>query len=150
MARPTIGITCSVGDIRSGEWDEHAAFSPIAYVRAVQRAGARAILLVADDEDAADPHDLLSTLDGVVLSGGGSDVAPCRYGQERHPATAAEEPGRDGFEMALARAARQQDVPLLGICRGMQLLNVACGGTLIQHLPDDVGHTDHRRTPGSR
>ncbi len=147
MVRPTIGITCSVGDIRSGEWDEHAAFSPIAYVRAVQRAGARALLLVADDEDAADPHDLLAVLDGVILSGGGSDVAPHRYGQQPHPATADEEPHRDDFEIALARAARDRDVPLLGICRGMQLLNVAYGGTLHQHLPDVLGHDDHRELP---
>ena len=149
MARPTIAITCSVGDIRSGEWDEHAAYSPIAYVRAVQRAGARAILLVADEQDAADPSELLATIDGVILSGGGSDVAPRRYGQERHPATAAEEPGRDDFELALARAARERDIPLLGICRGMQLLNVAYGGTLHQHLPDVLGHDEHRELPAA-
>ena len=147
MGRPTIAITCSVGDIRSGAWDEHAAYSPIAYVRAVQRAGARAILLVADGEDAADPAPLLETIDGVILSGGGSDVAPHQYGQPRHPATAAEEPGRDDFELALARAAKQQDVPLLGICRGMQLLNVAYGGTLHQHLPDVLDHDEHRVLP---
>jgi putative glutamine amidotransferase len=147
MARPTIAITCSVGDIRSGEWDEHAAYSPIAYVRSVQRAGARAILLVADDEDARDPHELLATIDGVILSGGGSDVAPRRYGRAPHPATAAEEPGRDDFELALALAARERDMPLLGICRGMQLLNVAYGGTLHQHLPEALGHDDHRVLP---
>ena len=147
MARPTIAITCSVGDIRSGEWDEHAAYSPIAYVRAVQRAGARAILSSPTTPDADDPHDLLATLDGVILSGGGSDVAPHRYGQEPHPATAAEEPGRDAFELALTRAAREHDIPLLGICRGMQLLNVAYGGTLHQHLPDVLGHDEHRVLP---
>lgn len=145
--RPTIAITCSVGDIRSGEWDEHAAFSPIAYVRAVQRAGARAILLVADDEDAADPAELLAMVDGVILSGGASDVAPRRYGQSPHPATAAEEPGRDDLELALVRGARERDLPLLGICRGMQLLNVAYGGTLHQHLPDALGHDEHRVLP---
>ena len=149
MARPTIGITCSVGDIRSGEWDEHAAFSPIAYVRAVQRAGARAVLLVADDADAADPRDLLRTLDGVILSGGGSDVAPHRYGRQPHPATADEEPHRDGFEIALARAAKARDIPVLGICRGMQLINVAYGGTLHQHLPDVLGHDEHRELPAA-
>ena len=149
MTRITIAITCSVGDIRSGDWDEHAAFSPIAYVRAVQRAGARAILLVADDEDAEHPQQLLQTLDGVILSGGGSDVAPRRYGQDPHPATAAEEPGRDAFEMALARCAKENDIPLLGICRGMQLLNVAYGGTLHQHLPDVLQHDDHRVLPAA-
>lgn len=149
QTRPTIAITCSVGDIRSGEWDEHAAFSPIAYVRAVHRAGARAILLVADDEDAADPQDLLRTIDGVILSGGGSDVAPHRYGREPHPQTAAEEPGRDAFEMALVRGAKQRDIPVLGVCRGMQLLNVAYGGTLHQHLPDVLDHDKHRELPAS-
>ena len=147
--RPTIGITCSVGDIRSGDWDEHAAFSPFAYIRAVQQAGARAILLVADDADAADPRELLRTVDGVILSGGGSDVAPHRYGEEAHPATADEEPHRDGFEIALARAATRHDIPVLGICRGMQLLNVAYGGTLHQHLPDSLGHDEHRELPAS-
>jgi putative glutamine amidotransferase len=147
--RPTIAITCSVGDIRSGEWDEHAAYSPIAYVRSVQRAGARAILLVADEEDAADPRELLERIDGVIISGGGSDVAPRRYSQPPHPATAAEEPGRDDFELALARAARERDLPLLGICRGMQLLNVAYGGTLHQHLPDTLGHDEHRELPAA-
>jgi putative glutamine amidotransferase len=147
--RPTIAITCSVGDIRSGEWDEHAAFSPVAYVRAVQHAGARAILLVADERDADDPHELLGQIDGIILSGGGSDVAPHRYGQERHAQTAPEEPVRDGFEIALAREAKQRDIPLLGICRGMQLLNVAHGGTLHQHLPDVLGHDQHRELPAS-
>ena len=145
--RPTIAITCSVADIRSGEWDEHAAFSPVAYVRAVQRAGGRAVLLVADERDADDPHDLLEALDGVILSGGASDVAPRCYGQQPHPATAGEEPGRDAFEMALARGARERGIPVLGICRGMQLLNVAYGGTLHQHLPDVLGHDRHRALP---
>ncbi len=147
--RPTIGITCSVGDIRSGDWDEHAAYSPFAYVRAVQQAGGRAILLVADEADADNPQQLLGRLDGVILSGGGSDVAPRRYGQEPHPATADEEPRRDGFEMALARAAKEHDIPLLGICRGMQLLNVAYGGTLHQHLPDVLHHDQHRVLPAA-
>ena len=147
--RPAIGITCAVADIHTSGWDEHAAFSPVAYVRAVQRAGARAVLIVADDEDAADPRDLLSALDGVILSGGASDVAPRWYGQRPHAATAAEEPGRDAFEIALIRSAKQHDIPLLGVCRGMQLLNVAYDGTLHQHLPDVLGHDRHRRLPAS-
>ena len=147
MTRLSVGITCAVGDIKSGSWDEYAAFSPFAYIRSVQRAGARALLLVADEQDADDPEDLLEKLDAVILSGGASDVAPRRYGQQPHPATAAEEPGRDAFEIALARAAKQLDIPVLGICRGMQLLNVAYGGTLHQHLPDALGHDEHRALP---
>ncbi len=148
-ARPTIGITCTIGDVRSGAWDEHAAFSPVAYVRAVQRAGARAVLLVCDAHDASDPEGLLAKLDGVILSGGASDVAPHRYGQQRHAATAPEEPGRDDFETALARGARQRGIPVLGICRGMQLINVAYGGTLHQHLPDVLDDDIHRELPAS-
>ena len=145
--RPTIGITCSAGDIHAAGWDEHAAYSPTAYVRAVQRAGARAVLLVADERDAEDPRALLEGLDGVILSGGASDVAPRCYGQPRHARTAPEEPGRDEFEIALSRAAKELDVPVLGICRGMQVLNVAYGGTLHQHLPDVLGGDDHRALP---
>lgn len=147
MRRPTIGITCTIGEIHAGGWDEYAAFSPHAYVRAVQQAGGRAVLLVADDQDAADPAELLERIDGVILSGGSSDVSPRCYGAERHPETAAEEPGRDGFEMAVARAARDAEVPVLGICRGMQLLNVAYGGTLHQHLPAVLDGDDHRALP---
>jgi putative glutamine amidotransferase len=149
MSRPTIGITCTIAGIHSGGWETRAAFSPVAYVRAVQRAGARAILLVADTRDAEDAQDLLAILDGVILSGGSSDVAPRCYGQEPHPATADEELGRDAFEMALARGAKERDMPVLGICRGMQLLNVAYGGTLHQHLPDVLDHDDHRALPAA-
>ncbi len=149
MTRPTIGITCTVGEIRSGDWDEHAAFSPLGYVRAVQRAGGRAVLLVVDEQDARDTDDLLGKLDGVILSGGASDVAPRRYGRERHAATAAEEPGRDDYETALARGATARDIPVLGICRGMQLLNVAYGGTLHQHLPDLLDDDIHRELPAA-
>ncbi|MEJ7894864.1 MAG: gamma-glutamyl-gamma-aminobutyrate hydrolase family protein [Solirubrobacteraceae bacterium] len=147
MARPTIGITCSVLDIHAAGWDERAAFSPMAYVQAVQRAGARAVLLVADQRDTEDPADLLGHLDGLILSGGASDVAPACYGQEPHAATAPEEPGRDAFETALIQAAKGTGVPVLGICRGMQVLNVAYGGTLHQHLPDMAGGEDHRALP---
>lgn len=138
--RPTVGITCTVADIVSDGWEEHAAFSPMTYVNAVRRAGARAVLLVADPEDARNPEDVLRGIDAVIVSGGASDVAPERYGADRRPETAPEEPGRDDFEIALVRAAAEHDVPVLGICRGMQLLNVAYGGTLTQHLPNADAH----------
>jgi putative glutamine amidotransferase len=147
FTRPTVGITTSISDVVTGEWNEHAAFSPTTYLRAVQRAHARAVLLVADPHDARDPADVLDGIDAVILTGGASDVAPRCYGQERHPATAPEEEHRDAFEIALARGAVERGMPVLGICRGMQLLNVAYGGSLVQHLPDVVGHDDHRVLP---
>ena len=91
---------------------------------------------------------MLDVLDGLILAGG-ADIDPATYGEAPHAATAGTWPERDDFEVALARRALERDIPLLGICRGMQLMNVARGGTLIQHLPDDVGHEDHRRVPGS-
>ncbi len=145
MSRPVIGITAALEPIRFGHWDVLAAFSPMNYVTAVQRAGGIAILL-APDADA--PETVLDLLDGLVLTGG-ADMNPGTYGQEPHPATAGTRPERDAFELALTRAASERDLPLLAICRGMQVLNVARGGTLLQHLPDVVGHDDHRRTPGT-
>ena len=87
-------------------------------------------------------------LDALVLAGG-ADVDPASYGAEPHRCTTGTRPERDAAEIPLARRALERDLPLLGICRGMQLMNVALGGTLIQHLPDDVGHGDHRRHLGS-
>ena len=84
----------------------------------------------------------------AVIFAGGSDVDPGLYGEAPHPTTNVK-PERDAAEMLLLRAALERDLPLLGICRGMQVMNVARGGTLIQHLPDDVGHHDHRRSLGS-
>ena len=80
---------------------------------------------------------------------GGADVDPAAYGAEPHPRNSPASPERDAFELALAGRALERDLPLLAVCRGMQVMNVARGGTLIQHLPDSVGHEDHRRTPGS-
>ncbi len=91
---------------------------------------------------------MLDLLDGLILAGG-ADIDPATYGEAPHAATAGTRRERDDFEIALARRALERDIPLLGICRGMQLMNIARGGTLSQHLPDDFGHEDHRRTPGS-
>jgi putative glutamine amidotransferase len=118
--------------------------SPRNYSLAVQREGAIALMLSPDDAVADDPEQLLDMLDGLILAGG-SDVDPASYGAEPHPETHGTNPDRDRFEIALARAALERDMPVLGICRGMQMLNVACGGTLEQHL-DDL--QTHRHTPG--
>jgi putative glutamine amidotransferase len=96
----------------------------------------------------ADPDEILDLLDGLILAGG-SDIDPAAYGVDPHPKTQTPVPERDTFEIALARRAWERDMPVLGICRGMQLINVARGGTLVQHLPDEFGHEDHRRIPGS-
>jgi len=95
-----------------------------------------------------DPDQALALLDGVILAGG-ADIDPGSYGREAHPETVGTVPARDAFEIALTRAAIERDLPLLGICRGMQLINVARGGTLLQHLPEHFGHHEHRRVPGS-
>jgi putative glutamine amidotransferase len=122
--------------------------APRSYATAVQATGAVALLVPPDAAAEGDPDRVLDRVDGLILAGG-SDVDPETYGAERHPETKGTWPERDRFELALARRAVERGMPLLGICRGMQMLNVALGGTLVQHLPDLVGHEDHRHTPGS-
>lgn len=143
--RPVIGITAAIEDARWGPWEELTLLSPRAYSLAVQREGAIAMLLAPDDAVAEDPGQLLDMLDGLLLAGG-SDVDPSNYGAEPHPETRGTRPDRDRFELALAREALERGMPVLGICRGMQVLNVACGGTLEQHLEDT---RTHRHTPGA-
>lgn len=121
--------------------------APRSYAAAVQAAGAIAFLLPPDPAAEASPDPFLDRVDGLLLAGG-ADIDPAVYGAERHPETKLIWPDRDRFEVSLARRAVEREMPVLGVCRGMQLLNVALGGTLIQHLPDAVGHHDHRRTPG--
>jgi putative glutamine amidotransferase len=118
------------------------------YVQAVQRAGGLALMLPPDEQLVEDPDEVLSMLDGLILAGG-ADIDPASYGEPRDPHTVDTVPERDRFEVALARGAIERDLPLLGICRGMQLINIACGGTLIQHLPDRFGHGEHRRVVGT-
>jgi putative glutamine amidotransferase len=143
-----IGICAALERAQWSVWDQTAALLPINYLAAIQRAGAIAIMLPPDEHLVAEPEEVLALIDGLILAGG-ADIDPASYGQEADPETAGTVPERDRFEIALARAAIERDLPLLGICRGMQLINVACGGTLLQHLPDRLGHGEHRRVLGS-
>jgi putative glutamine amidotransferase len=143
--RPLIGITSYAEEIRWGVWTEDAALVPLAYVRAVEHAGGRP-LVVPPSADGLE--ETLEALDGVIFSGGG-DLDPELYGAEAHDATDAPRKERDAAELGLLKAALERDMPVLAICRGSQLLNVARGGDLVQHLPESVGHEQHRHDPGS-
>jgi putative glutamine amidotransferase len=143
-----IGICTSLVDASWSVWNRPAALTPHDYIVAVHRAGGVAVMIPPDPEFERDPDQILDLIDGLILAGG-NDIDPAAYGAERHPETKGTVPERDASELALSRRAWERDMPVLGICRGMQLLNVAMGGTLIQHLPDEVGHGDHRINPGS-
>ena len=148
VSRPVIGLCTALEVARWGVWDVLANVSPRAYSVAIQRAGATPVLLPPDDHVAEAPDEVLDLIDGLVLAGG-SDVDPGSYGARPHEATGTTWPERDRFELALAHRAIERDMPVLGICRGMQMLNVACGGTLSQHLPERLGHDRHCHTPGA-
>jgi putative glutamine amidotransferase len=147
VSRPIIGICAAVERVRWGPWNDFVVMTPRSYVGAVQAAGGLALLLPPDDATAEQPDELLDRLDGLMLAGG-TDVDPASYGARPHPEVGSTVPERDRFELALAHRALEREMPLLAICRGMQMLNVACGGTLVQHVPDVVGHEEHRHTPG--
>jgi gamma-glutamyl-gamma-aminobutyrate hydrolase PuuD len=142
--RPIVGITSYEEDARWGVWEAPAALIPLAYVRAVEAAGGRP-LIVPPSPDAVE--ETLDALDGLLLSGG-ADVDPAAYGAEAHPETNGTRPERDSAELALLEAALARDMPVLAVCRGSQVLNVALGGDLVQHLPEVVGHEGHKQTPG--
>jgi putative glutamine amidotransferase len=147
-ARPAVGICTSLERARWGVWDQRAALLPFGYITAIQRAGGLAVMIPPDPKLVDDPDEMLDRIDGLIFAGG-ADIDPSSYGSEPHPETKGTVTERDRSEIALARRAIQRDMPVLGICRGMQLINVAQGGTLRQHLPELVGHHDHRRHPGS-
>ena len=148
QSRPVIGISAALADAQWGPWEERAALLSLHYITSIQRAGGMALMIPPDLRLADNPDELLDHLDALILSGG-SDVDPDSYGADPHPETGRTFPERDRVEVALVQRAVERDMPVLGICRGMQVLNVAFGGTLLQHLPDHVGHEEHRRVPGS-
>jgi putative glutamine amidotransferase len=142
--RPLVGITTYITPVEYGDWQEEAALVPADYLRAVERAGGRPLLVPPSDDDV---DDTLDALDGVIFSGG-SDLDPALYGQEAHPETKGFVAERDRAELALLQAALARDMPVLAVCRGSQVLNVALGGDLVQHLPEVVGDDKHKELPG--
>ena len=145
MARPLIGITAyAEPSVRWGVWDVPAAVIPLSYVHAIESAGGRA-LLVPPSEDGID--ETPDAVDGLLFSGG-ADINPDAYGHEPHPETNNIRPERDRGELALLTAALERDMPVLAVCRGSQVLNVARGGDIVQHLPEVVGDEKHKPTPG--
>jgi putative glutamine amidotransferase len=135
LAKPLIGITSYVEPAQWGAWELQAALVPWMYVQAIERAGGRA-LLVPPSEEALE--ETLDALDGLLFSGG-NDLDPGSYGADAHPETTATRPERDRGELALLEGALARDMPVLAVCRGSQVLNVARGGDLVQHLPEVVG-----------
>jgi putative glutamine amidotransferase len=148
MRRPVIGLCTALERARWSVWDQQAYLLPRSYIAAIQLAGGMAVMLPPDEALEREPDEALDLVDGLILAGG-ADIDPGAYGAQRHPEVKHTVPARDAFEIALAQCALERDLPLLGVCRGMQLINVATGGTLLQHLPESHGHHEHRRHPGT-
>jgi gamma-glutamyl-gamma-aminobutyrate hydrolase PuuD len=146
-SRPRIGLSTYREPAAWGVWQEPADLLPVRYSAEAAAAGAVPVLLppACVEEEAA--RAVIAGVDGLVLTGG-ADVDPARYGADPHPRTGAPRTDRDGWELLLLHAARERRLPVLAICRGMQVLNVGLGGTLVQHLPDLVGHEGHCPVPG--
>ena len=140
-----IGITTYVTRAQWSYWDEEAVLVPAAYVQALSRAGGRPVLIPPSEHGI---EETLDAVDGLIFSGG-SDLDPDLYDQEPHDETFGVVPERDRAELALLEAAFARDLPVLAVCRGSQVLNVARGGDLVQHLPDLVGDEKHKHTPGT-
>ena len=144
---PLIGLTTYLEQASTGVWNVPAAFLPKVYVDAITRAGGIAVLLPPQPVTPGIVTRVLDSLDGLVITGG-KDIEPARYGHQPHPRTDEPRPDRDAWEHALMRGVLERDLPFFGICRGAQLLNVALGGTLHQHLPDLVGDTRYQAGHG--
>ncbi|MGB7818468.1 MAG: gamma-glutamyl-gamma-aminobutyrate hydrolase family protein [Ornithinibacter sp.] len=147
--RPVIGVSCYVEDVDRDPWvGQRSAVLPQGYVAHLEGAGALVVLLPPRrDADDVMAREVLSRLDGLVIAGG-ADIESRRYAGLPHPDSQPPRPDRDAWELALARVSAARDLPVLGICRGMQVMAVAVGGTLDQHLPDLVGHDAHSPKPG--
>jgi gamma-glutamyl-gamma-aminobutyrate hydrolase PuuD len=143
-ARPVIGITAYVEEASYGPWTGLHTLVPHSYVRAVERAGGRPVVLPPGEEAI---EETLDALHGIIFSGG-SDLDPAAYGAEAHPQTSPDRPERDRGELSLLEGALARDMPVLAVCRGSQVMNVARGGDLVQHLPEVVGDEKHKQTPG--
>lgn len=144
MDAPVVGLTTYRQQASWGVWDTRADLLPTEYAVAVEAAGGIPLLLPPVARPLA-AEEVVSRIDALVVSGG-ADVDPARYGAAPHPRTAGWQPDRDDWELALLTAAAGAELPVLGICRGMQLMAVHAGGTLDQHTPDLVGHETH--SPG--
>ena len=144
MSLPVVGICASVERARWNAWDVEVNLSQRTYSEVIAAAGAQAVILPPGDAVAAAPAEALRLCDALILAGG-ADLDPASYGAEPHPSTTNFRADRDRFELALARGALERDLPVLGICRGMQILNVARGGTLDQDLETTATHL---HTPG--
>ena len=142
--KPIVGITSYAEEVAWGAWVEPSAVVPLAYVRSVEHAGGRPLVVPPSEEGI---EETLAVLDGIIFSGG-SDLHPELYDADPHPETREVREERDRAELALLSAALERDMPVLAVCRGSQILNVARGGDLVQHLPEVVGHERHRHKPG--
>jgi putative glutamine amidotransferase len=149
VSTPLIGLSCYREQARWGVWDTRADLLPETYARSVEAVGGVPVLLPPTThpsvEEAA--RAVVARLDGLVVSGG-ADVSPHQYAAAPHPRTRSWRDDRDTWEIALLDAADARDLPVLGVCRGMQVMAVRAGGTLEQHLPDEVGHEGHNPAPG--
>lgn len=146
-ARPVIGLTMYREQVQTGIWNIPAGYLPADYFEGVALAGGTPVLLPPQAVDPDSANGVLDRLDGLVITGG-YDVDPATYGQQPHPTTDQPRLDREAWEFALLRSALDRDLPVLGICRGAQVLNVALGGTLHQHLPEVIGHSGHRAGNG--
>jgi putative glutamine amidotransferase len=144
--RPIIGLTTYRTRGQMTIYDGELASLPAQYLDTVSRSGGLGVMLPPQQSDGKEVDELVRRLDGLIVTGG-SDLNPSRYGQELSPAHEGFDDARDEWEDTLLRAAFAQEIPVLGICRGAQMINVHCGGTLHQHLPEVVGH-DRYRKPG--